>query len=100
MPPNGGGTENFMKSIRETAGDAFGIPKDISLNMPRITVSADAELYMENYGSLLSFSDTSMTVGGRLFTVTVSGAGFEIKSIRRDDLTLIGKILHIEYKFN
>lgn len=87
-----------MKNPREALGDACGIPKDISLDQPRMIISGNKELYIENYKALLSYDSSSIVVGRRHFGIVVSGKDLEIKSIRRDDILITGEILHIEYK--
>lgn len=87
-----------MKSPREAAGDKFGIPKDISLDLPHITLNGNRELYIENYKALLAYNDTEIVMGGKKFHVCVNGENMEIKSIRRDDIVIFGKILHIDFK--
>lgn len=75
-----------------------GAPKDVSLNLPRLTAEGNKDLYIENYGALISFAPDEITVGGRKILVSVSGKSLEIKSLRRDDILITGEILHIEYK--
>ena len=87
-----------MKNPREALGDAWGVPKDVSLDLPHMTVSGNKELYIENYKALLSYDSGSIVVGSRKLGIAVTGKNLEIKSIRRDDILITGKILHIEYK--
>ena len=87
-----------MKNPREALGNAWGVPKDVSLDLPHMTVSGNKELYIENYKALLSYDSGSIVVGSRKFVIAVTGKNLEIKSIRRDDILITGEILHIEYK--
>lgn len=87
-----------MKNPAEAVGDAWGIPKDIALDMPHITMYGDRELYIENYKSLISYNSTKIETGSKKGKVIITGKNLEIKSIRREDIMISGLILHVEYK--
>lgn len=87
-----------MKNLMESIGDACGIPKDISLDMPHISLSANKELYIENYKTLISYSSEQLITGSRKYIIKFTGKNIEIKSIRREDMLVIGEFSHIEYK--
>lgn len=87
-----------MKNPKEAIGDAWGIPKDISLDLPHITLSANREMYIENYKSLILYESEKIIVGSRKYELEIRGKNLQIKQIRRDDILIFGEILHIEYK--
>lgn len=87
-----------MKNPKEVIGDKIGIPKDISLDLPRITASGNREIYIENYKSLIAYDSSEIIIGNKKFRVSVTGEKMEIKSIRRDDIVIFGQILHVDFK--
>lgn len=87
-----------MKNPKEALSDAWGIPKDLALDLPHMTLSGNRELYLENYKSLLKYSTEEIIVGGKKFRITISGKKLEIKSIRRDDILILGEITEIQYQ--
>ena len=48
----------MKKRISERAADAWGVPKDVIMNIPRLTISGDKEIYIENHKGILEYTDT------------------------------------------
>ena len=87
-----------MKNPKETLSDAWGIPKDLALDLPHMTLSGNRELYLENYKSLLKYSTEEIIAGGKKFRVTIVGKKLEIKRIRREDIVILGEITAIQFE--
>lgn len=87
-----------MKNPKEIIGDKLGIPKDIALDLPHITLNGNRELYIENYKSLLLYDSGKIMIGCKKYSVEISGKNMEIKSIQRDNLLIYGKFVRIDFK--
>ncbi len=87
-----------MKNPKEVIGDKLGIPKDIALDLPHITLNGNRELYIENYKALLLYYSDKIIIGGKKFSVEICGKNMEIKSIQRDNLLIYGKFVRIDFK--
>jgi sporulation protein YqfC len=83
--------------IRETISDALELPKDTFLNLPRIILTGNREVYIENYKGIIEYTDTLMRLntGARLLKITGSGLG--IVSIGADDIIVGGEISTVEF---
>lgn len=88
----------MKKSISENIADSLGVPKDIIMNLPRITVSGDREIYIENYQRLLCYTDTKITLSTSMGNLSIVGENFHIDIIRREAILISGVFTGISYE--
>ena len=86
------------KKLSERVADAWGVPKDVIMDMPRITVTGDREIYIENYRGIAGFDENSISVSSGIGRVTVYGDKLEIAAVRREDILISGRFKKIEYE--
>lgn len=86
-----------MKKISETIADAWGVPKDVIMNIPRITISGDREIYIENHKGVTEYGETLIRVSTGMGTVKIQGKNLVITAIRREDILVSGSFQKIEY---
>lgn len=88
----------MKKQISERVADAWGVPKDAVMNIPRITLSGASEIYIENHKGILAYGRERIRVATHIGVVCVCGAELSIERIRLEDMLISGKIEHIEYE--
>lgn len=88
----------MKKSISEIASDKLGIPKDVIMNLPCITVSGDREIYIENHKGLLGYTDTQISVSTHIGIVTIQGKDLCIERIRLEDILVSGRFSCVKYE--
>lgn len=84
-------------SLREKIADKINVSKEIILNTVLISCIGNRELTLENYKSIAEYTSECIKIKTNPYTVKISGAGLEIKTINRDLLYITGKIDKIEY---
>ena len=86
------------KKLSEHVADAWGVPKDVIMDIPRITISGDREIYIEHHkGVSLCKKDEVRIVTGA-GEVSICGKNLEISAIRPEDVLVIGTFQKIEYR--
>jgi len=87
----------MKKSICENISDMFDLPKDTLINMPRIMLTGDKEIYVENYKGILEYSDEviRLNINGR--ELKICGGKMDIREIGESDITLSGTIKSVEF---
>ncbi len=90
--------EEEKVTMRERLADAIDVSKEIVLDAVLISAIGDRELTLENYKSILAYSDTCIQVKAKPYPVTITGAGLEIRNITRELLYITGRIHAIELK--
>ena len=88
----------MKKRISESVADAWGVPKDVIMNIPRMTISGDKEIYIEHHKGIMEYTDTEIRVSTAMGTVRVKGTKLVIERIRIEDLLISGTFTRIEYE--
>lgn len=88
----------MKKRISETVAEAWGVPKDVIMNIPRMTISGDKEIYIENHKGILEYTSTEIRVSTAIGIVRVKGRKLVIERIRLEDLLISGTFTRIEYE--
>ncbi len=85
-------------TMRERLADAIDISKEVVLDTILISSIGNRELTLENYKSILLYSDTCIRVKANPYPLTITGTGLEIRSISRDLLYITGRIHAWEFQ--
>ena len=88
----------MKKRISERAADAWGVPKDVMMNIPRLTISGDKEIYIENHKGILEYTDTEIRISTAMGIVRVCGKNLVIDRIRLEDIVIWGGFSRVEYE--
>ena len=83
-------------TLRERFADAMDIPKDAVLDTVLLSCIGNRELTLENYKSILEYSDTCIRVKANPKPIRITGARLELRNITRELLYIIGRIDRIE----
>ncbi|MBQ4515344.1 MAG: sporulation protein YqfC [Clostridia bacterium] len=85
------------KKIRERLSDTLAIPEDILLDLPRITVSGNRELEIENYKNVLEYLDSSIQLNCKDYVIKICGKKLEITFITDESVCIRGIISSISF---
>lgn len=83
--------------IRETISDALELPKDTFLDLPKIILTGNREVYIENYKGIIEYTDTLMRLNTGMRLLKITGKALCIMSIGADDITVGGEIEAVEF---
>lgn len=81
-----------MSSIKSIFGAVVDLPKDLVLNLPRITLVGDLQLVIENHRGLLDFDGTEVQIALERGTLCIKGTNLTLRSIRVDEIVVDGTI--------
>lgn len=84
-------------TLRERFADAVDVSKEMILDSVLISSVGDRELMLENYKSIMSYSETYIQIKAKPYPLAVRGTGLEIRNITRDMLYLTGRIHSISF---
>lgn len=85
------------KTFKSRFADASGMPKDVVLGMPILTVTGQSELNLENYRGILEYTDILIRIQTKIGQIKVSGKGLKVEYYTNDEMKVIGKITAVEY---
>lgn len=83
--------------IKEKISDAFELPKDITLDIPRITILGADSATVENHKGIMNYSDDHIRINTGCGIITISGQNLAIKSIIQEEIIITGKISNVSF---
>ena len=79
------------------ASGMFDIPSDIIAGQPRIEISGNRELLIENHGGILEYGDNEIDINAGSLIVRVKGNGLQLRAMNPGAISLDGLILSVEF---
>jgi sporulation protein YqfC len=89
----------FYKA-KETIAEKLDIPRDIVMNLPKITVTGDNEIIIENHKGVILFEERQVKINSTIGMIEINGSRFEVLFMGGNTLTLSGKFKSITYVGN
>ncbi|HHT06504.1 MAG TPA: sporulation protein YqfC [Hydrogenispora sp.] len=75
----------------------FELPSDVVLDLPRLILTGDQQLVVENHRGLKLYSRTEVCLQTTVGLLTVSGEALNIKLITTDQVEIDGRIAKVEW---
>ncbi len=88
---------NIKKKLRSSLAEAFELPKEILLDLPRVTLVGNMQMYVQNHRGVVEYTDNIIRVsisGGELI---IKGEGMTIKNIYSEEIFIEGSINNLDY---
>lgn len=85
------------KDLKTRITDVAGVPKDVLLGAPLITVTGQSEACVENYRGILEYTDKLIRIQTKLGKIHVVGRNLQIEFYTNDEMKIVGHIMTIEF---
>lgn len=85
------------ESISKVMAEFLEIPKDLVMDLPKITVIGTTELYLENHKGIIEYSLTRLRINLSRGFMEITGDNLEIKALMPDEMSIAGEIRSIKY---
>lgn len=89
--------EKFEKS-RDVIAEKFDLPKDVVLNLPKITIIGNNEITIENHKGIILFERDIIKVNTKVKVINIEGENFEILYIGDSTITISGRFKSVSYE--
>ncbi len=90
--------EEKINNIKEKMIEKLELPRDIVMNVPKITITGDNEITIENHKGISSFDNDKIKVNTKVGVITIRGKDFEILFLGGSTITVGGKFESITYE--
>lgn len=87
----------IRKKLDQWTARILDIPQDITMDLPRLTMIGNMQLYIENHRGVLHFSDDFLKMALSRGTLEVRGTGLSIRTIMMEEVMVEGTILDLKY---
>lgn len=85
------------KNLKARITDAAGMPKDVLLGVPLLTIAGQSEACIENYRGILEYTDKLIRIQTKLGKIHVIGRNLQIEFYTNDEMKIVGHIAVIEF---
>ena len=84
-------------SVKERLTDALNLPKDLTLGAVILTITGKHEAYVENYMSLIEYTDEMIRIQTRTCKLEIHGEQLEIVYYTNEEMKITGELLEVKY---
>lgn len=89
--------EKQRVSLKEKFAEMLELPKDVVLNIPRVTLVGDHDMMIENFKGIMEYEDGRIRVNTGSGVVKVTGVRLLIREITSEDIIISGEIRALEF---
>lgn len=87
-----------MRSFSEYLADTMRMPKDVLMDLPKISICGDKEIFIENHKGLIEYSDTVVRMKMNDGIVCVHGTDMRIVVMQYDRMVINGNFAGVTYE--
>ena len=80
----------------EEIAERFDLPPETLAQVPRVTLSGNRRVVVENHRGLLEYGEDTVEVAGGRIRVRIHGTELQLRAMDRNDLVITGRILSVE----
>jgi len=84
-----------QNKIRQTLGDTFELPRDIVLDVPRLTLLGNSQLLVENHRGIILYNEEKIRFNTNIGEFVISGEDLVIKDISQIEMLIEGRVTGI-----
>ena len=74
------------------------IPKEVSTQIPKITIIGFEQLLIENYKGILEYDDFYVKISTFIGSINISGFNLTLNQMTNDDIMINGKIDSLDFE--
>ncbi len=83
---------------KDVFADIFEMPKDVILDLPRMVLVGNIQLFLENHRGIIEYGEQKIRIAVINGEIMVHGKGLHIRSLLTEELSIEGIIEGIEYE--
>ncbi|MDD4792304.1 MAG: YabP/YqfC family sporulation protein [Firmicutes bacterium] len=83
--------------IAERVSDVLGVPRDVALDLPRLSLEGNVRLVLENHKGIIEFSTDRLRVQTTAGQVSIVGRRLVLRGINRERIVVEGRFDNLEF---
>jgi sporulation protein YqfC len=87
----------MKRSMKNRIAESFELPKEVILDIPKIRLLGNNELYLENHKGIVEYTSDSIRINVKSGLVKISGSNLQLKEISNESVVVLGNIIGLEY---
>jgi sporulation protein YqfC len=93
----GSPVEARSEIIKKGIADLLELPRDIVLDLPKITLVGNLQLYVENHKGIIEYSTGLIRINTKSGILVVTGSDLSIRTIVIEEIIVVGRIDKVEF---
>lgn len=85
---------------KENFAEKLGLPRDIVLDIPKIIITGNSEIIIENHKGIIMFQEDEIKINSNVGAISLHGEKLEILFIGGSTVIIGGKFKDIIYEGN
>ena len=85
------------EALTKVVAEFLDIPKDLVLDLPKITIIGRYEVYLENHRGIIEYLPHRLRINLSRGFVEIEGRDLEIKALMADEISINGQVNSIKY---
>ena len=85
------------KKVREKFAEITNLPKEIILNIPKITIVGNRDMIIENYKGIVEYESGRIKLNTGAGIIEITGKELVISEITSEDAIISGSINSLEF---
>ena len=82
--------------LLERTAEALELPGDVVAGLPRVELTGDRELRMENHRGILAYGSDEIQIAGGRLVVKVRGENLELRAMNAGELLITGALRGVD----
>lgn len=88
--------ENKLDNLKYNISEALELPKDITLDMPKIIMVGNVQLSITNHKGIIEYTQETLRVNSNIGVIKITGSNMKLKTILSEEIIVKGNIERIE----
>ncbi|MFZ7119904.1 MAG: sporulation protein YqfC [Eubacteriaceae bacterium] len=84
-----------LESLKENISDIFELPKEITLNLPKITLIGNIQARIENHKGIIEYNNSKIRINSKVGIIVVEGKDLFIRNIIKEEIIVEGIIENV-----
>lgn len=77
--------------------DLLDLPPDVILDLPKLTLTGDCQLSLENHRGIIEYRPDLVRVSTNRGEIGIRGVDLSIRSIVKEEILLVGRVMTVEF---
>jgi len=86
-----------LEEMKSTVSEMLELPKDIMLNMPKISLIGKNQILVENHKGIIEYTSQRIRVNSTIGVIRIIGDEMNLRNLAAEDIMISGEIKTIEF---
>lgn len=87
-----------LDEIKSSISEILELPKDIVLDLPKITMIGNLQIYIENHKGIIEYTKERIRINTHMGILRITGKNMYIRTIVTEEVIVVGEIETFEFQ--